>query len=283
MQSLEKCHKRGCLRRAQVLPIRRHVAASLDHLADELILREPHGNTIQRGTSLPTHLPKGVAVAALFDLKNECSLPFKGGRAMQKSLGHGIAAPGVHVRAPGSESSEMGKCPKRYRDEQDGQDGDRPPAPALFPFPREERQKKQSCNHDDRADEKCWSLKRRGKQREQGIEPQKEVIGLRHCLNDRRVGTTGWTEGTEVQRAAGYSQKDERCEEQVLPDRVGNEWRAILLGQFVIFICVGRPLHQAAWHWPLVDAKLQHHQEMQAQETDQHSWNHEDMQGEETG
>src|SRR5712692_1089167 len=282
MQSLEKCHKRGCLRRAQVLPIRRHVAASLDHLADELILREPHGNTIQRGTSLPTHLPKGVAVAALLDLKNECSLPFKGGCAMQKLLGHGIAAPGVHVRAPGSESSEMRKCPKRYRDEQDGQDGDRPPAPALFPFPREERQKKQSCNHDDRADEKCWSLKRRGKQREQAIEPQKEVIGLRHCLNDRRVGTTGWTEGTEVQRAGGYGQKDERCEEHVLPDRVGNEWRAILLRQFMIFVNISGLADHAPGHWPLINSQFQNHQKVNGHKCDEKPGDDEHVQSEES-
>src|SRR5713101_7097677 len=66
MQGLEKCDERSGLCRTQVLPIRRHVATSLDHLADELVLREPHRHTIQRWASLPAQLPKGMAVAALF-------------------------------------------------------------------------------------------------------------------------------------------------------------------------------------------------------------------------
>src|SRR5229473_6162570 len=104
MQCLEKCHKRGCLRRTQVLPVRRHVAASLDHLADELILREPHGDAIQRRASLPAQLPEGMAVAALLGLKNKRALPLQGRCAMKKSLRHRITAPSVHVRTPRCES-----------------------------------------------------------------------------------------------------------------------------------------------------------------------------------
>src|SRR5258708_4787921 len=52
MQGLEKCYERGSFRRAQILAVRGHVAASLDHLADELVLREPNRNTVQRRTSL---------------------------------------------------------------------------------------------------------------------------------------------------------------------------------------------------------------------------------------
>jgi hypothetical protein len=120
MQRLKKCHERRCLRRTQILPIRRHVAASLDHLADELVLREPHGNAVQSRTSLSAPLPKGMAVAALLALENERTLPLKRGCAMQKSLRHWITAPSVHVRTPGSESSEMRKCSQRYCDQQHG-------------------------------------------------------------------------------------------------------------------------------------------------------------------
>ena len=38
MQRSEKCDQRGRFRRTQILAIRRHVAAALDHLADELVL-----------------------------------------------------------------------------------------------------------------------------------------------------------------------------------------------------------------------------------------------------
>src|SRR4029077_18526586 len=77
MQGLEKCDERRGLCRTQVLPVRRHVAASLDHLADELVLCKPNGNAIQSRTSLPSYLPKGMAVAALLDLKNKRPLPLQ--------------------------------------------------------------------------------------------------------------------------------------------------------------------------------------------------------------
>src|SRR5258708_12827883 len=114
MQRLEKCDERRRLRRTQILPIRRHVAASLDHLADELVLREPHGNTVQSRASLSAPLPKGMAVAALLALENEGTLPLKRGSAMQKSLRHWITAPTVHRRAPRTESTPMRKCSHPY-------------------------------------------------------------------------------------------------------------------------------------------------------------------------
>src|SRR5579864_6018094 len=46
MQRLEECHQRRGLRRAQVFSIRRHVAAPLDHLPDELILRQSYGHGV---------------------------------------------------------------------------------------------------------------------------------------------------------------------------------------------------------------------------------------------
>src|SRR5260370_38941867 len=104
MQGLEKCDERRGLCRTQVLPVRRHVAVALVRLADELVLREPHGDRIQRRASLPAQLPEGMAVAALFDLKNERALSLQRGCAMKKSLRHWITAPSVHVRTPRCES-----------------------------------------------------------------------------------------------------------------------------------------------------------------------------------
>src|SRR5713226_3803461 len=111
MQGLEKCDERRGLCRTQVLPVRRHVAASLDHLADELVLREPHGDAIQRRASLPAQLPEGMAVAALLDLKNKRALPFKRRCATQELRWHGITTPGVHVRTPRCESGKVRKRP----------------------------------------------------------------------------------------------------------------------------------------------------------------------------
>src|SRR5215472_12623494 len=101
MQGFEKGHQRRGLRRAQILAISRHVAASLDHLANELVLREPHRNTVQRRTPLPTLVCQGMAIAALLDLKYKRSLPLQRGCPFQESHRHRCTAPGVHLWAPG--------------------------------------------------------------------------------------------------------------------------------------------------------------------------------------
>src|ERR1700740_209127 len=100
MKGLEKCYERGRLCRTQIFPVRRHIATALNHLADELVLREPHGNAVERRAPLSAELTERMAIAALLHLKHESPLPLKCGGAMQKSFRHGIAAPGVHVRTP---------------------------------------------------------------------------------------------------------------------------------------------------------------------------------------
>ena len=77
MQCFEKRDECGRLRRTQILPICRHVAASLDHLADELVLRKSHRNAVQSRASLSATLPEGMAVATLLDLENERTLPLE--------------------------------------------------------------------------------------------------------------------------------------------------------------------------------------------------------------
>ena len=188
MQGLEKGYERGGFRWTQILSVRRHIAAALNHLPDELVLREPHGNAVQSRPSLPTAFSKGMAVAALLDLKDQSALPLKRSCAMKKSIRHGITAPCVHVRTPGRELGEMGKRSQRDRDQQHGQNRNRPALPALFSFAGKKGKKKQPNNYDDRADEKCWRLERRREQREQSIEPQEKVIRLGRGLDDGRVG-----------------------------------------------------------------------------------------------
>src|SRR6266849_6064142 len=231
MQGLEKSYQRRGLRRAQIFPVRRHVSATLNYLADELVLREPHSYAVQIRASQPATLVKSVAIAALFGLKNQRALPLKGGRAMQKLLRHGIAAPGVHVRTPGCELREMGEGPERDRNQQHGQDRNRPTPPALFAFSREKGKKEQPDDHHDRADQKCWSLKRRGEQREQGIEPQEKVVWLRRGLDNRRVRLAGRSKWAEVNRANGDCQEHKRREEQIFPNGIGEEGRAVFFCQ----------------------------------------------------
>ena len=77
VQSLEKRDKSSRLCGAQIFSICRHVAASLNHLADELVLREPHGNVVERWTSLSPELTERMAIAALLHLKYESPLSLK--------------------------------------------------------------------------------------------------------------------------------------------------------------------------------------------------------------
>src|SRR5262252_8423752 len=100
MQRLEKCDECGRLRRTQIFSISRHVPASLKYLPDELVVRHSHGNAVQGRASVSAGPSKGMAVATLFELKNERALPLKRSRVKDHLLRHWITAPGFHVRAP---------------------------------------------------------------------------------------------------------------------------------------------------------------------------------------
>src|SRR5712672_1803430 len=68
MERLHEGDERGGLGGREVLAVGGHVAPALDHLADELVARQPDGDFIERWTALSTAVFKRVAVAALLDL-----------------------------------------------------------------------------------------------------------------------------------------------------------------------------------------------------------------------
>lgn len=82
MQGLEKRDKRRGFGRTQILPVGRHVTAPLNHLANELVLRESHGNAVECGAPLSAEITERVAIAALLDLEHKGSLSLKRGGAM---------------------------------------------------------------------------------------------------------------------------------------------------------------------------------------------------------
>jgi hypothetical protein len=147
VQGLEESYERRSLCRTQVVPIGRHVAAALNHLPNELVLRQPHGNAVQGWSPLSTRVAERVAVAALLDLKHERTLPLKRGRAVNVAVGYWIAAPGVHVRTPGRELGHASKGAERDRDHQHGNNRNRTALPAFFSFSRKKRQKNQAKNY----------------------------------------------------------------------------------------------------------------------------------------
>src|SRR5262249_6305791 len=96
-------------------------------------------------------------------------------------------------------------------------------------------------------------------------------------------GAGGGGEGEEEERAGAGGGEGGGREEDVLPDGVGEEGRAVGPRELVVLALVGRPPHHAARHRPLVDPELQHHQDVEGHEADQHPRDHEDVQGEEAG
>src|ERR1700677_3900426 len=100
VERLEKRHQRSRLRGTQVVSVGWHVATALDHLADELILRELDSDSIKIRTSFSSRPTQRVAVVALFRLENERPLPLQGCTPFQVLRRNRCATPGVHHWTP---------------------------------------------------------------------------------------------------------------------------------------------------------------------------------------
>src|SRR5260370_40778490 len=96
MERLEERHQRSGLRRAEVLSIGRHVAAALDHLADQLVVREPDSDAIEPGPALSSPLVERMTVAALLELQDQRPMYLHRRPAFKVLLREGTAAPRVH-------------------------------------------------------------------------------------------------------------------------------------------------------------------------------------------
>src|SRR5262245_8475628 len=107
MQRLEEGDQCRRFCRAEVLPVRRHVAAALNGLSNQLVLGEPHGPAVETRAALAAALADRVAVAALFRLELERTLSLQCGEAAELVVRYRVAAPRVHVRAPRRVPGEM--------------------------------------------------------------------------------------------------------------------------------------------------------------------------------
>src|SRR5215472_18416906 len=82
MQGAEKRNQSRCLGWTQIISVSRHVAAALQHLANQLVLGKARGHGIQRWTALAAFSFERVAVATLFALEHEYPLTFESRRAL---------------------------------------------------------------------------------------------------------------------------------------------------------------------------------------------------------
>src|SRR5580704_2030351 len=71
MQRLEERDESRRFRGAQILAVGRHVAATLDHLSNQLILRQAYSHGVQSRTALSALVAERMAVVALLHLENQ--------------------------------------------------------------------------------------------------------------------------------------------------------------------------------------------------------------------
>src|SRR5262245_43908075 len=70
----EKRDQRGHLGRVQILAICGHLPATLQHLADQLVVREPGGHVVERRSALSALASQAVTVTALLALHEQRAL-----------------------------------------------------------------------------------------------------------------------------------------------------------------------------------------------------------------
>src|SRR5258708_6761952 len=100
MQRFEKLHQRSSLRGTKVFPIRRHVTAALNHLADQLVRGKAQRNLIERRSTLSAFSAERMAVVTLLRLKDKRTLMLKRSMGLQELRRNRLTAPGVHHRTP---------------------------------------------------------------------------------------------------------------------------------------------------------------------------------------
>ena len=176
----------------------------------------------------------------------------------------------------------MGESAQSYGDEENRNNSNGAATPTFFSFAENKRQSEKSQNGQDRADEQRGSFHFRGKQREQCVNPEEEIVGTRSGLNDGGIGTSGWTEGTEVSGNEGKRDKNTGAEENVFVNGGWHEGDAVRFDEFVILLLVSGFTNDATGHRPFVDAELQHHEEVKSNEGKEQAGNHENMKGKKT-
>src|SRR5579883_2209676 len=283
MEGHQKGDESGGFRGAEIFPIGGHVTTALNHLPNELILRETESDFIEGRATLPSLAAKRLAVAALLELKDKRALALESRGVFQKTIGHGIAAPGIHLRAPGSVTREVCERAEGDSDQENAEDSDGTTTPVFFTFAKKEWKEEESDDDHNRADQERGRFERGGKQGEHGVEPEKEIIGAGSGLNKGGIGAPTGAKGAEIESARSDGQKNDSGKDKILPDGIRDKRHAILLEKFFVFGGISGAADDAAGHRPLIDAQLEDHQKMEADEGDEQAWDKENVQGEKAG
>jgi hypothetical protein len=76
MKCLKKGNQRSGLGGTQIFPVRWHIPAALDYLADELVFGKSQSDTVECGAALASSIVERVTVVTLLRLKNQRTLAF---------------------------------------------------------------------------------------------------------------------------------------------------------------------------------------------------------------
>ena len=109
MHRREERDERRDLGRAQVLAVRRHVAAALQDLPDQLVARESRRDVVERRPAQAALAAERVAVAALLALHQQRALQLERRAALEVLRRRRARAPRVHHRRPRRERAEPGE------------------------------------------------------------------------------------------------------------------------------------------------------------------------------
>ena len=266
---------------AEVLPVGGHVAAALENLAHQLIVRQARRDVVQRGTALPALATERVTVPALLALQQQRALQLER-RAVAHVLDrHRRGAPRLHVRRPGGGYPQPGERREGQEDERDPDDGHGPAQPALLARAGDERQREQRDDPQHGSGEDEERLRPRRQEREQREEREEVEIGPRRRADDGGIGLAVRSEGPEDRGAGEHGADRDPGERDVALGGIREERHAVALHLLLVLAAVGRPVHEPAGHGPLVDAEAEHQQQVDRDEGDQEPRHHEDVQREE--
>src|SRR6266516_463512 len=155
MQCFEEAHEGSSFCGTQIFSVRRHIAAALDHLSDQLIVCESDSDCIERRSTLSALAVECVAVVALLDLKDQRTLAFQCRALRQILRWDRFTTPCIHHWTPRCVASHIRERAECHDCKQNYKDCHRAASPALLTFTRYEWKREQHQNCNRWSDEHC--------------------------------------------------------------------------------------------------------------------------------
>ena len=237
------------------------------------------------GPRRPPASPSAWQLRHCLRLEHQRALPLQracGPRG--RFAGTGQRAPGVHHGRPRRRLARVRQRRPAEDREDDDEHRDRPAPPALLAHARQERQQRSRNEDAERPARRAGRRLHPGRQQRGDREdPEEEEVRPRHGLDDRRDPAR-----RPGRRARRPRRRRRRQHEQTRRTR-GPSGTPSGTNGTPSFVDQPRRTprrrsrlsHQPPRHRPLVDAELEHHQQVQADEPDQQARDHEDVQREE--